>query len=314
MSSDNYEKNKVKKIFVLFCTIFAFIVILILSLYYTISKSRKMPSLESKRVEYAIRGDIISKDNFKISSSIKLFKATIDTRCLNKDKQELFIKLFSIYSGVKEKVIRQKLQKQEKENKKGTLVLTYDIDSRTAKNLKELAFKLKQLDVFDKIKINGNSILIGLDISESGEKRIFSYKDVLTPAIGYITKYEDENYQTRVKGVKGLEKSYNDILSNSKDGILKGERDVLSYISFNKNSLIVNREDGDSLILNVPLKLQRNIELILDQHKEKLSAEEVIASIIETKTGKIIALASSNRFDPENILSKRYSLFKCSCY
>ena len=43
--------------------------------------------------------------------------------------------------------------------------------------------------------------------------------------------------KTKVKGVKGLENKYNQQLNNTHDGILKGERDVSSKISFNKKSI-----------------------------------------------------------------------------
>ena len=109
-------------------------------------------------------------------------------------------------------------------------VITYNIDSKTAKNLKELSFKLRRLGVFKAIKVDGGKILRGLSINESGEKRIYSYEDTLTPVAGYITKYESGNGKTKVKGIKGLEKKFDDLLNNTKDGILSGKRDVLSYI------------------------------------------------------------------------------------
>ncbi|MGM0520353.1 MAG: peptidoglycan D,D-transpeptidase FtsI family protein [Campylobacterota bacterium] len=299
MSTKNTEKiNKTKKIAILFILIFLALLILIISVTKTIADYRRLPTLNSSKNEMSVRGEIISADNFKIATSKKLYKASIDTRHLAKDKKELFLKLFSVYSRIPYEKLEKRLN-----NKKtpGNLVLSYSIDSRTAKNLKELAFKLRKLDVFISREVHGGKILRGLNIVESGEKRIFSYKDTLTPVIGYIRKYESKKGKTRVKGIKGLEKSYDTLLNESKDGILKGNRDVLSYISFDKNSIIRKRVDGAKLKLNIPLKLQKNIELILDKHKKKLQAAEIMVSIIESKTGKVLSLASSNRFDPENI-------------
>jgi cell division protein FtsI (penicillin-binding protein 3) len=198
------------------------------------------------------------------------------------------------------------LEKKVNESLKdpGNLVLSYNIDSKTAKNLKELGFKLRRLGVFISRKVQGGKILRGLSVIESGEKRLYSYEDTLTPVVGYITKFESKNGKTKVKGIKGLEKKYDDLLNNSKDGILSGNRDVLSYISFNKNSTIKQRVDGANLVLNIPLKLQKNNEMILDIYKEKLKAQEIIVSIMDSKTGEIISLASSNRFNPERIYQK----------
>lgn len=298
---ENQENiDKTKRIFFLFCFLLLLLVILIFSVYNSATKKRRLPSLETTKKELAVRGNIISSDNFKISSSKKVYKAIIDTRFLDLNKKELFIKLFSIYSDIPAKKIEKKIDESLKEGM-GSLVLSYNIDSKTAKNLKELNYKLRKLDVFKALTINGNKMLTALDIVVSGEKRIYSYDTSLSPAIGYISKYESENEKTRVNGIKGLEKSYNDALNNFNDGILKGERDVLSYISFNKNSIIKNKNDGLTVVLNIPLKLQKNIEMQLDYYKEKFDADEIIVSIMNSTNGKILTLATSNRFNPEKI-------------
>ncbi len=302
MSSKTREKdNKVKKIAFLFVSIITALIVLVFSVVNTTQEKRNLPSLKSIKKELSVRGDIISNDNFKITTSKKIYKASIDTRYLDKNKIELFIKLFSIYSNISEQKIRKKIKKSLK--RPGNLVLSYNIDSKTAKNLKELGFKLRKLGVFISRNVNKGKILRGLNISESGEKRIYSYKDTLTPVVGYITKYEDKG-KTKVKGIKGLEKKFNHLLNDNEDGVLSGNRDVLSYISFDKKSTIKKRIDGANLFLNIPLKLQKNNEMILDIYKKKLSADEIIVSIMESHTGKIISFASSNRFNPEKILQK----------
>lgn len=299
------QNNKVKQNkLVVFILIIIFLGSLLGVVFLNIATdNRKLPNKLSSRQESAIRGSVVSKDGFNIAVSKKLYKATIDTRCLDKDKQELFIKLFSIYSNIEESVIREKIAKQKP---KGTLTLSYQIDSRTAKNLKELSYKLKKLDVFNAIYINEQRIVHGLKIVESGEQRVFPYGNSLTPAIGYLSKFENENSFTKTKGVKGLESFYNDYLNNVNDGLLRGERDVLSHIVFNKNSLIQGRRDGYSLILNIPLKLQRNVEMTLDKHHQELLADEIITTVMNSKTGEILTLASSNRFHPNKITSKDY--------
>ncbi|GGD44733.1 penicillin-binding protein [Malaciobacter pacificus] len=300
MSSKKIQTvNKTKKIAILFLMIFFFLFILVISVFRTISEKRDLPSLRSEKKELSVRGDIISADNFKIATSKKLYTASIDSRYLDPQKEELFINLFSIYSNVDYQKVKKKIEEGKKSP--GYLVLSYNIDSRNAKNLKQLAFKLIKLDVFISRRVNGTKILRGLNIRESGEKRIFSYEDTLTPVVGYISKYETENGKTKVKGIKGLEKKYNTVLNESNDGLLEGNRDVLSYISFDKNSTIRKRTDGATLKLNIPLKLQKNNELTLDKYKKKLEAEEIIVSIMESKTGKILTLASSNRFNPQRI-------------
>lgn len=293
------KMTKIKKIFIILIFIFLALSLLLSSLLVTVKNKRKLPQLNSTKKELAIRGNIVSSDNFKIVSSKKIYKASIDTRYLDTNKKDLFIKLFSIYSNIPTSKILKKINKSLK--KPGTVVLSYNIDARAAKNLKELGFKLRRLKVFKSINISGSRILRGLSVNESGEKRLYSYENTLTPVVGYISKYESKKGKTKVKGIKGLERSYNSLLNKTTDGILKGKRDVLSYIAFNKDSIIENRVDGANLVLNIPLKLQKNIELMLDFYKTKLSADEIIVSIMESKTGKVISLASSNRFNPQAI-------------
>ena len=143
MSSKLEEKdNKIKKIMILFFFILFLLSILLISIFDTMNSYRRLPSLETSKKELSVRGNIISTDNFKITTSKKIYKASIDTRHLDENKKELFIKLFSIYSNIPYKKIAKKINSVKKP---GNLVLSYNIDSKTAKNLKELGFKLRRL-------------------------------------------------------------------------------------------------------------------------------------------------------------------------
>jgi len=102
---------------------------------------------------------------------------------------------------LKEKKIKKKLK-----SRKGSVVLSYHIDPQAAQYLKSLAYRLRRMKVFvEYIRPNGRTILHGLSILPSGEKRHYPYADLLTPIVGYIHKVEDNSY-TRVRGVKGIEK------------------------------------------------------------------------------------------------------------
>jgi len=284
-----------KKILLLICLIFVAFLILIFSVSKTSKEERDLPSLETTKKDLSVRGDIYSADNFKIGTSQKIFSASIDTRCLDENKKDLFVTLFSLYSNIPQSKILEKISKN------GYTIISRTINQRDAKELKSLAYKLRRLDVFKSIKLNGKSVLYGLNIYETGEERLYPYKDSLTPVIGFIKKDNKINGTQKVIGVNGLEKEFNKNLNNNQDGILKGEKDILSYILFNKNSQIIKREDGEDITLTIPLKLQRNIELMLDRYKVKLEAKEIIVSVMDSTTGKILTMASSNRYNPQKI-------------
>jgi cell division protein FtsI (penicillin-binding protein 3) len=285
-----------KKTLILVLLILIAFIILVSSIGKTILNKRDLPSLLTVKKDLAVRGNIYSDDNFKIGTSQKIFSASIDTRCLDLEKKELFITLFSIYSNISKSKIREKIL-----NKHGHVIISRTINQRVAKELKILAFKLRRLKVFKSIKVKEKTFLHGLSIYSTGEERLYPYIDTLTPVIGYTKIANSKKGKQIVNGINGIEKQFNSQLNNVQDGILKGKKDILSYIIFNKDSKITKREDGEDIHLNIPLKLQRNIELMLDRYKEKFKAKEIIVSVMESSTGKILSLASSNRYNPINI-------------
>ncbi len=99
--------------------------------------------------------------------------------------------------------------------------------------------------------------------TEEGE-RMYPFHSTLSPALGYVS--------STTEGKRGLEQA------------------VEEYLSL-----------GYDVYLNINLELQQKIESILDQAKIKSDADHVIAAVMESKTGKILAMASSNRYDPGDI-------------
>jgi len=287
-----------KKILLLIILIVIAFLILIFSISKTSNEDRHLPSLQTTKKDLAVRGNVFSADNFKIATSQKIYSASIDTRCLDKDKKELFVTLFSLYSNISKEKIFSKISKN------GHAIISRTINQRDAKELKSLAYKLRRLNVFKSIKINARRVLFGLNIYETGEERLYPYSDSLTPVIGFIKKSNDEKGKQKVIGVNGLERNFDKSLNHVDDGTLSGEKDILSYIIFNKKSKIIKRKDGENLKLTIPLKLQRNIELMIDRYKKEFKAKEIIVSVMDSKTGKILSLASTNRYNPQSIKQK----------
>jgi len=268
---------------------------------YNSLKTRHLPSKLAQTTEKAKRGSIISYDGFHIASTQKLYKVVVNTKNIDPDKYELFVKLFHIYSDMSVKEIEKRLK-----SKKGSVVLSFNISAKKAQYLKSLAYELLRLHVFKEYKTkSGRIILHGLTVLESGEKREYAYNKLLTPVIGYPHKIEDHGY-TRVYGVQGIEKYYDDKLTSQQDGLVKGFRDVNSYIILNKKSNTKESIDGMDVVLTIPVTLQIRVEKILSHYKKVLDAKEIMAVIMESKTGRILSLASSNRFNPSHIKFSDY--------
>lgn len=302
------SQNKSKKITILYALLVAGFLLFLAVMLLTTLKPRDLPSLYTKNTSKAVRGSIISADGFHIATTVKLYKAIVNTHYIDEKKRDLFIKLFSIYSEIDAKDIEQKLKKQN-----GLVVLSYNIPQKQAQYLKQLAYELRRLKVFVERKnsITGKTSLHGLSIIESGESREYAYDKLLTPIIGYPHKVEENGY-TYVKGVKGLEKKFENELQAKQDELSQGPRDVNSYIILNRDSFTKQEINGLDIKLNIPVSFQIRVEKMLDVMKEDLRAKEVMIAIMNSADGKVITMASSNRFLPKAIQKDDYQSLNSS--
>ena len=296
------NQNKSKKIFLLFTLIGLGFLIFLAVMLVTTLKPRHLPSLYAKETSKAVRGSIISADGFHIATTKKLYKAVVNNYYIDPQKKELFIQLFSIYSGIDAKIIKKKLNK-----KKGIVVLSYNIEQKQAQYLKRLGFELRRYKVFieRKNKRTGRMSVHGLSIIESGESREYAYGKLLTPIIGYPHKMENKGY-TYIKGVKGLERRFELELQAKQNELVQGQRDVNSYIILNKNSFTKQNINGLDIKLTIPVALQIRVEKMLDTMKVELRAKQIMIVVMDTKTGDVLTMASSNRFLPKKIKKSDY--------
>ncbi len=298
----NKSQNKGSKILLLYSLIsFGFIIFLSVMLL-TVLKSRHLPSLYTKNSSKAQRGSIISADGFHIATTKKLYKAVVNTYYIDPQKMQLFVELFSIYSGMGTKEITKKLN-----SKSGSVVLSYNITEKRAQYLKKLSYELRQYKVFVERKNvhTGRLSLHGLSIIESGESREYPYNTLLTPVLGYPKKKEKDRY-TFIEGVKGIEKRFEEALKARQDEVRQGKRDVNAYIILNKDSFSKQSINGLDVKLNIPVGLQIRVEQMLDSMKKKLKAKQIIIAIMDSTNGKVITVASSNRFLPKSIKKQDY--------
>jgi cell division protein FtsI (penicillin-binding protein 3) len=293
-----YRKNKVAFLFLLLATVMLFFLGAVLK---TIFSDRHIPSQNNTIYDRSFRGSIISADDYTLSNSEKTYQAVIRGDSIEPDKKALFVKLFSIYGGIPENEVLAKFKDHKGRPIKGNIVLSRSINARFAMQLKALAYKLRKLDVFRSIKTkNGVQVVYGLDIIENGESRRFPLGDVLSPILGYVGDSSDGKY-IRPVGKKGLESAYEKHITSKKNGYFQGKRDVVGAVIHNKNSIELQRVDGLDLHLNIPLALQRRVELMADKMKESIYADEVIVGVMESGTGKVLSLATSNRYNPSHI-------------
>jgi len=304
---EHSDTKKIKILFLFVVVLLGFLIFLG-TLFYWSTIDRRLPHLEYSEVNHALRGNIISADGFKLATSQKLYKAIVDTRNIDPKKIDLFVKLYSLYSGDDPQVVYSILSSNT-----GSTVLSYRIDSKSAKYLQELARKLYKLGVFKSYEDpkTGVTFLHGLNVIESGEDRLYPAVDSLTPILGYVRKMEQKNI-TKTTGVKGIERYYEDKLASVQDSLLVGSHDISNTIILDGNSISSRRFDGYDVHLTISLKIQKIIENVLDKYQKNLDSREIVVGVINSDTGEFIALASSNRFNPDLIEKKDYSALNIS--
>ncbi len=268
----------------------------------TIRSDRHLPSRTAVIHDRALRGSIVSADGYTLALPRKIYKAVVYAPGIDPGKFELFVRLFSIYTKTPAKEIRRRFIDKKGELIQGYVTLARSLDAGTAVRLKSLAYTLRRLHVFRPVHTHrGVDIVYGLDIIESGENREFPLHDVLEPALGYVQKTDAKPYR-KLQGIKGLERYYHAYLAPRQDGYVRGMRDVSGTILRNGTAQEVARIDGMTLHLNIRMSLQQRTEWILDRMREVTGAQEILAGVMESGTGKLLALASSRRFDPAHIL------------
>ncbi len=267
--------------------IFFFLIIFGDFLYLSLHKPPNYFTPKTYKKIIALRGNIFTK-NYIVAKSEKIYAVSINPKFIDPNKKNLFIKLFSIYTSVPQQKLRNLLKSKK-------YVILAKVDLKTAQNLKYLLKVLDKKRVFLTDKNTG--LRIGYSITDYSFKRVYPYKDTLEPVLG---RYRPD----KKCGENGLEEYYNTLLSPKSNGIVKGYRDVYGNIIYDNNVFIKHAVNGQNLPLNIDLVLQRKIEKLLDMQKKKFKADEVMAAVMNSKTGKILAIASSNRYNPEDVRKK----------
>jgi cell division protein FtsI (penicillin-binding protein 3) len=298
------KNNKIPIVYVVFFLGFA--TIFGAFLFFSIYKPKEYFNPYIEKLESALRGNIVTK-NFTLAKSERIFAVYIDPDYIAKTKKRFFIDLFSIYTGIDKKTIDKKLNTHKR-------ILLAIVDKKTKQQLIYLRRILDRYRVF--LSVNGirrgydiESVILkkvnGKKILSSIFKRIYPYKDTFEPYLGTYSKEKQ-------RGNNGIEEYYNNVLKPGENGIIKGYRDVGGHIIYDKNAYVKYPQNGQTLKLNINLVLQKRIEKLLDSAKVKFQADEVIAAVMDSRTGKILAFASSNRFNPNHITKKDIPNMKIS--
>ncbi len=240
---------------------------------------------EKNKVIYAPRGTIydVSGEALAVSvNSYKLIAYLSPSRTTDMDNpkhivdKERTAKELSKIIDLDEKTILGYLNKD-----------AYQVEFGTkGKNLTELV--KKQIEDLE---------LPGLGFVESTQ-RYYKMGDFAS----YIIGYAKNNDEGEIIGELGIESYFNDELSGE-NGYKRYQSDAYGYQLPNVPSIEVDAQAGDDIYLTIDSNVQLIIENAMTKIENGGSFEFGLMTVVDAKTGAIVASATSPSFNPNNLNS-----------
>lgn len=225
-----------------------------------------------------LRAKIVSEDNTTLATAKKMYKLSLLNGAFDRETFSKLIHRLSQIVPINPYVKHYYLDEYpyyEIHHK----IITYGIDKSDKPKVEAVLNKFIQ-------EKKDKRYITYYYFQQSGEKRVYPYNDLLEPYLGYTVKRLKDNYTYR-KGLGGLEKYYN-------------------------KQLFAFAPKKQVLHLSIDLKLQKKLEATLDTLKAQNKLKEAISLIINPNNGHIVAIASSNRYNPNKILKKDLSKLNIS--
>ena len=225
---------------------------------------------------YSVNGDILAQN----VSSYKLIAYLDPKRTTNKkrpqhvvDKEDTARKLAPIL-GMEEAEVLRYLSKEN----------VYQTEFGVkGKGLSELV--KKQIDDLN---------LPGLAFYESF-KRYYPKGDFASYTIGYTKESSDED--NTIKGEMGIEKEYNELLKGE-DGYSRYQKDLQGYKIPNTPVEVKDAVQGKDIYLTIDSNIQFFVEQAMHNADKEYDWQWFTVTIMDAKTGAILATSSSPSFDP----------------
>lgn len=245
--------------------------------------SRRTTARETLTAE---RGSIYTADGDALAQNVSSYKiiAYLDPkRTTNKkkpqhvvDKEETASKLAPILGMKKEEILKY----LNKEN-----VYQTEFGSK-GKGLSELTkTKIEELE------------LPGIDFIES-YKRYYPKGDFASYTVGYAKdEIDEETGEETITGEMGIEKYYDKILKG-KDGYVEYQKDLQGYRIADTPERRQEASQGKDIYLTIDSQIQFFVEQALNNSDINYDWEWFNITIMDAKTGALLATATTPSFDP----------------
>lgn len=225
---------------------------------------------------YSSNGDILAQN----VSSYKLIAYLDSKRTTNKnrpqhvvDKELTASKLAPILGMEKDEILKY-LNRKAYQTEFGTH--GKDLNEITKKQIEDLN-------------------LPGLDFYETF-KRYYPKGQFASYTIGYA-KSSSNDEDTSITGEMGIEKQYNKILKG-KDGYTTYQKDLKGYKIADTPVITKDAEQGKDIYLTLDENIQFFVEQALNNSNQGYNWEWFHITLLDAKTGAVLATATSPSFDP----------------
>ncbi len=145
--------------------------------------------------------------------------------------------------------------------------------------------------------------ITGIEFIED-TKRNYPNGDFASYIVGYAKSYIKDNGKVII-GELGIEGLYNKELTG-KDGYFKYQQDISGIQIPNTPEEKVPAQDGDNIYLTIDSNIERFTESAMDELTKSAKPEWAVLSIMNAKTGAILASSTSPSFNPNKLNITNY--------
>ncbi|MDR1911037.1 MAG: penicillin-binding protein 2 [Helicobacteraceae bacterium] len=280
--------EKTGKILAIFLFIFFFFALFIISAFNALKQDNLERSYFKTEPIPSYRGAIVTSDWRTLAQSDRRFNVAFDGN--DAENKPLIAKMVAFFTGKSETEIAELL------NRKTRVFLAKDLNALEAKNMRYLSAELDRKGAFKTITRSPFALRRALEIvpAEPPQTRLYEYGSLAQPIVGYVQK-------SGGAGAMGLERFYENRLKPASEGAFRAYRDAGGNMIYNGKTQFTPSKNGYGLQLSIDAFFQLDLERILDKAQAEYEAAEIICAVMESGTGRLIAVATSARYDAGNI-------------
>ncbi|XCB30337.1 penicillin-binding transpeptidase domain-containing protein [Arcanobacterium hippocoleae] len=156
----------------------------------------------------------------------------------------------------------------------------------------------KEMEQINQLNIHG---IFG----ERYMERVYPNGSLAGAVLGFVGRTDKSD---QLVGRAGIEQQFDSVLAGT-DGYLQVEVGPDGTIFPNAEKVEIAPQDGRIVKLTLDRDLQQAAEQILKEQVEKIGADWGSAVVLETNTGRVLAMADSQSYDPAKVAQEKPKSF-----